>query len=81
MAKENKMKFFETSAYSNYNVTELFSAIGSEILEKIIEDNTGVPENNNNLILSSEKNKNNNTAFLHVNNFGCCWKQYNKKIF
>ena len=46
LAKENKIKFLEASAYNNYNVTELFSTIGEEILEKVIDSTTNTPDSN-----------------------------------
>eukprot|EP00828_Plagiopyla_frontata_P035218 TRINITY_DN4611_c0_g1_i3.p1 TRINITY_DN4611_c0_g1~~TRINITY_DN4611_c0_g1_i3.p1 ORF type:complete len:183 (-),score=42.42 TRINITY_DN4611_c0_g1_i3:183-731(-) len=56
LAKEHKIKFIEASAYSNYNVTELFTAIGEEILDKVI-DNSSTP-NDNNIALTSNQNTN-----------------------
>ena len=51
MAKEHKIKFIEASAYSNYNVTELFTAIGEEIFNKVIDNSSML--NDNNIALTS----------------------------
>lgn len=55
LAKENKIGFLEASAYKNYNISELFSKIGEEILEKIIDNNTTTTPNTNMILLPTKQ--------------------------
>lgn len=58
MAKEHHIKFIEASAFTNYNVNELFTAIGEEILDKVIDSSSTA--NDNNIAITSGNNASNN---------------------